>query len=190
MNRNAFLKFASLAAFALALSACSTVEEQLGLTKQPPDEFRVVTRAPLAIPPEFELRPPQPGATRPQEGTAQQQARQAVFRNTDSRSEQIQSMADQRSQGEKAFLASANAGNANPEIRQVVDRESKAIAEESESFVEALIFWRDAPPAGDVVDADAEAARLRANAALGKPSTEGETPTIERKEKAIFEDIF
>jgi len=43
-----------------------------------PDEFAVESRAPLTIPPEFELRPPQPGAPRPQEATAADQARKVI----------------------------------------------------------------------------------------------------------------
>src|SRR5690625_1857234 len=68
---------------ALALSACGdNVRRSLGLTKQSPDEFRVVSRAPLSVPPSFNLRPPAPGAQRPQEATPREEARQAVFRAT------------------------------------------------------------------------------------------------------------
>ena len=38
----------------------------------------VESRAPLTIPPEFDLRPPQPGAARPQEVTAADKARRVV----------------------------------------------------------------------------------------------------------------
>jgi hypothetical protein len=44
-----------------------------------PDEFAVQRQAPLVVPPDFALRPPQPGAPRPAEGTAAQQALQALF---------------------------------------------------------------------------------------------------------------
>ncbi len=43
-----------------------------------PDEFAVESRAPLTIPPEFNLRPPQPGAPRPQEATAADKARKVI----------------------------------------------------------------------------------------------------------------
>ena len=41
-----------------------------------------------------------------------------------------------------------------------------------------------------MIDAEAEAKRLRENSALGRPATEGKTPTIERKKKALLEGIF
>jgi uncharacterized lipoprotein len=68
----------------LLLAGCSGVQEQFSLTSTPPDEFKVTTRAPLAVPPDFSLRPPAPGQPRPQEGTATQQAKQVIFRASDS----------------------------------------------------------------------------------------------------------
>lgn len=45
-----------------------------------PDEFAVARQAPLVIPPDFALRPPQPGAPRPQDaGGPSQQALEALF---------------------------------------------------------------------------------------------------------------
>jgi hypothetical protein len=43
-----------------------------------PDEFAVETRAPLTLPPDFDLRPPQPGAPRPQDVPASEKARSAI----------------------------------------------------------------------------------------------------------------
>lgn len=50
----------------------------MGLSPSAPDEFAVESRAPLTIPPEFDLRPPQPGAPRPQEVSAAERARKAI----------------------------------------------------------------------------------------------------------------
>lgn len=47
----------------IALAGCSGgVQESLGLKKKAPDEFAVVRHAPLSLPPNFDLRPPKPGA--------------------------------------------------------------------------------------------------------------------------------
>lgn len=173
----------------LALGACEGVKDQLGLNKQSPDEFRVVSRAPLTIPPEFSLRPPRPGAPRPQEGTATQQAKTAVFRVDDQR-QGVQVSSAGRSSGESALLNAAGADEAEPNIREIVDRETLQLNDESETFIDTLVFWRDPQPTGEVVDAAAEADRLRENSALGRPVTEGETPQIERRERGIFEGVF
>ena len=49
------------------------------LTRERPDEFAVQRQAPLVVPPDFNLVPPSPGAPRPAEGTASEQALEALF---------------------------------------------------------------------------------------------------------------
>ena len=61
---------------AMSLAACATHGVS---SRDRPDEFAVQRQAPLAVPPDFSLVPPQPGAPRPAEGTAAQQALQALF---------------------------------------------------------------------------------------------------------------
>jgi hypothetical protein len=62
----------------LLMAGCSDFKKSVGLEPTLPDEFAVESRAPLTIPPDFELRPPQPGAARPQEKTADQRAKQVM----------------------------------------------------------------------------------------------------------------
>jgi DUF3035 family protein len=62
----------------LLLSGCTDFRRIVGMDRVGPDEFAVESRAPLTIPPEFDLRPPQPGAPRPQEGTAADKARKVI----------------------------------------------------------------------------------------------------------------
>lgn len=49
------------------------------LNRERPDEFAVQRQAPLVVPPDFNLVPPAPGAPRPSEGTASEQALEALF---------------------------------------------------------------------------------------------------------------
>jgi len=58
---------AGLAALGGSLAGCQSAAAALGMTKVVPDEFRVVTKAPLTVPPDYSLRPPAPGEPRPQE---------------------------------------------------------------------------------------------------------------------------
>jgi hypothetical protein len=62
----------------LLLSACTDFKRAVGIEKTSPDEFAVEQRAPLTLPPDFDLRPPAPGAPRPQEVTPSQKARTVV----------------------------------------------------------------------------------------------------------------
>ena len=49
------------------------------LNRDRPDEFAVQRQAPLVVPPDFNLNPPAPGAPRPSEGTAAEQALDVLF---------------------------------------------------------------------------------------------------------------
>lgn len=187
------------AAFVLlaGLTGCSDVKEVLGYTKQSPDEFQVYARAPLSLPPDYSLRPPAPGSPRPQEGTARDQAASAVFGDYTygtSLSPELmgQTAAVPVSSGEAALLQSAGATGIDPSIRQTITQETAALEEQNSNFVDSLIFWRKPDPAtfGTVVDPQAEQQRLQENQALGKPVTEGATPTIERKKQGLLEGIF
>ena len=46
------------------------------------------------------------------------------------------------------------------------------------------------PKPGTIIDPALEQQRLQENAALGKPVTEGETPVIIQRKKALLEGIF
>jgi hypothetical protein len=173
---------------ALGLSACDngSLRRSLGLDSRGPDEFRVVSRAPLDVPPDFGLRPPQPGAQRPNEPTVREQAKQTVFgANTPA-----VRVVEGRSAGESVLLRQAGAVDVDANIRETVNRESAQLAQADRGLTDRLIFWREPPAPGTVVDPVAEQQRLRENAALGKPATEGETPIIQRKRRGILEGIL
>lgn len=157
------------------LGGCESAKQELGLTRSPPDEFAVVKRAPLEMPPEFALRAPQPGAPRPQEQAAAEQARSALLGKAAQQAGAESGLAA----GEAALLDSANAA-ATPNIRQVVDSEAATMRRENEPVVKKLLnIGKDQKPAATIVDPEGEAARLQKNAAEGKPATEGETPVIQ-----------
>ncbi|MDE0381041.1 MAG: DUF3035 domain-containing protein [Rhodospirillales bacterium] len=177
-------------ALAATLSACEGgIGDALGLGKKAPDEFAVVRSAPLTLPPDFTLRPPRPGETGPGEAPVREQARDALLSGagdgpTDG------TTAAPTSQGEAAFVEQAGAADVDPNIRHVVDREFSGYASEDEGFVDSLMFWREEEPRGEVVDAAAEAERLRENIETGEPITGDETPTIRRRDKALLEGVF
>ncbi|MBO9714119.1 DUF3035 domain-containing protein [Sphingomonas sp.] len=85
-------------ALAASLSACG----HKGYDRARPDEFAVARQAPLVIPPDFALAPPQPGAPRPQDTTAAAQGLDALFGGSAA-----------RSPGENAVLDSAGRTSAD-----------------------------------------------------------------------------
>lgn len=187
-NLRTALAVAVLAVLASGLAACGDkTREAIGLDRPPPDEFAVLTRAPLTIPPEFGLRPPKPGAPRPQELEVKDEARKILLRSAkrDDASANVNPTS-----GEQALLGRAGAAGAESTIRREVDNESAQIAQSERRFVDKLIFWRKDEPPGQVIDATKESQRLRGNAALGSPPTSGPTPVIERRERGFLEGIF
>ncbi len=190
MTRTLTFRFCAAAGLVLSLAACEGIRDQLGYKKQSPDEFKVVSRAPLTLPPKFNLRPPEPGAPRPQVGTAAEQGERAITGNSSGNGTAAALGAGGKSAGEAALLTNAGADQTTADIRLLVNRETNQINEEGDDFINRLVFWRDPELPGTVVDPDAEAKRLRENAALGRDAGSGETPTIERRKKALFEDLF
>ena len=119
----------------LLLAACGEIREDLGLGRNPPDEFAVVERPPLSMPPDYGLSPPRPGAPRPQAVDADQQARSALF---EAGAKKTSAKAQAASGGEQALLAASGAAKADPGIRNVIDRESAQKAVASPHLVERL----------------------------------------------------
>jgi Protein of unknown function (DUF3035) len=194
------LPFLALGLFALPalLGACTVgTREALGLTKRSPDEFEVVSNAPLSMPPDYGLRPPTPGSARPQEGTVQAQAQQIVFSYPEAGLTQaripeigVGEATSAQSAGEASLLQSAGTAGIDPNIRQTVDAETLNEEAGSRQLIDAIVFWRKPEPYGTVVDPVAEQKRLQENAALGQPVTQGTVPVIERKKKGLLEGLF
>jgi hypothetical protein len=148
----------------LGLTGCESTKSALGMNKVVPDEFRIITKAPLVVPPDFALRPPSPGEPRPQELRPDSAAREALLG-------QRQSFT--RTEGEKLLASKAGGDKADPLARYVVDDEFGDLSYKDASFADKVLFWKKdpAPQAStntvlgnevNAVDADAEAARIKA----------------------------
>ena len=170
----------------LALAGCGgdDLTRTFGLTRDAPDEFTVTTRAPLSMPPTYDLKPPTPGASRPQELLQRQQAEAVLVPEVALNG----SATAASSPGQQALMAAAGPGVAG-DIRNRVDAES-ALDSGSRSFTDRLMFWRTPTAPGTVVDAQRESQRLRQNAALGQSAQGGDTPIIQRKRTGLFSSIF
>jgi hypothetical protein len=170
----------------VVLAGCSGDElsRNLGFTRDAPDEFMVTTRAPLAMPPNFALPPPQPGASRPQEISERAKAEEALVPQV-----ALGTAPAGMSPGQQALVQAAGPP-APTDIRTEVNAEADKQAKQGQGFFNSLAFWRKKPPPGIVVDPTKEAQRLRENAALGRSQNTGDTPIVQPKTPAPLEGLF
>ena len=116
------------------LGGCATgdLTRTFGLTRDPPDEYTVTTRAPLSMPPDYNLRPPRPGAPRPQEQSERDQAAAALVPQL-----ALGSPQGDASPGQAALLQETGPA-APPDIRAKVDQEANQ-AKGDEGFINNLL---------------------------------------------------
>ena len=172
----------ALFALLLPLAACSgdnNVARTFGISRDAPDEFRVTTRAPLSMPPDFTLRPPAPGESRPQEMSQRRQAEATLMPET-----ALGKGTAPMTPGQQTLLQQAGPP-APANIRTEVD----ASANVDRSLTDRLMFWKKSDRA-TVVDASKEAQRLRENAALGQSPLIGDTPIIQPKTSGFLGNLF
>ena len=188
----------------LTLTGCdsTSMADSLGMSVAAPDEFTVVTRPPLSLPPEFDLRPPAPGEA-PRGATTTEQARSLLTGQEAKAKETPNSImqpsvptavtpvisTETPSGGAAAFLKRAGAENASEDIRSQLGTDEKTPADttKAKSLLEKL---NGAAKNDPVVDAKKEAERLRNNKDAGKPATEGEVPVEKESKPSLIDKIF
>jgi hypothetical protein len=172
-----WLGFFVIALATLAMTACGgTVQERLGMSRRAPDEFQVVRRQPLVIPPEYRL--PAPGTPSP----AQQRRDVARDVQTALLGGVAAAPANGPSRGEEVLLA-AVPGTVQPGIRDLILTENTELTQLDESrFLFILDFQRRnmtaASGAVTPIDPAAEAARLEAEGASARVVTRRVGSTI------------
>lgn len=119
---------------ALAMtSGCSSLGRAAGLSASAPDEFRVVTKPPLTVPPEYNLRPPEAGETRPSELSQDRLERTLAFGAE---------RGINASASERLLVATAGAIAVSPVVRELIDYEEAGIVHKPKTFADRVLFWR------------------------------------------------
>lgn len=142
----------------IGLTACgggANVKKSLGLQPTPPDEFSVVSRAPLSVPPDYTLRPPRPGEGRPMEVSVREKTRQTVFGAADR-----VKVPEAASTTSSSIMSKLGADQTNPSLRTELDAEVRAMEKAEQPAAEKLLFWKEKEPLGKTIDPVAEQKRL------------------------------
>ena len=96
-------------------------------------------RRPHRYEPEFALRPPKPGAPRPNEQQSSDVAHSVLFQG------EAATGHTSSTRGEKLLLSDAGALDASSSIREVLNAETEKVEvteEEDRSFFDRIFFWR------------------------------------------------
>lgn len=168
----------------LSLAACDgNVKDSLGLAREAPDEFTVVSRPPLSLPPDFSLRPPEPGAP-PLASAADQQARSLITGQ-----DAAQSASAKAPTASDSFLKRLGADKADPAIRNKLtgDAATPADTSSAKTLMDKLSTSKKEEP---MVDPEKETERLKQNRDAGKPVNAGDVPEIKPKSESLIDQIF
>ncbi len=199
----------AMAASAVALGGCtsSTVKDTLGLTRAAPDEYRVVSRPPLSVPPQFSLRPPSATDMPPGQIAASSQAESLMTGSNANGSLNANTAVTPVSTGkvgkiakgkndtgvnaaDSQFLQNAGAGSANPHVRDELVEERYVKADEKDNAPWWDVFDWTADKKDPTVDAKKEATRIQQNEDEGKPVTDGKTPDVKARDTGLLGKIF
>lgn len=142
-------------------------------TGNAPNEFLVVAKPPLTVPPEYNLRPPAPGQARPQELSPEAQARVAVF-GVD--------FGQSASEGERQFIRAAGGGATERTVRSQVDFDAAQIVRKNRGFADMILNWGGTSASEPLIDPAAEAERLRAETEALATVTGGGKVVIQPKQ--------
>jgi hypothetical protein len=146
----------------ISLTACSNdVKRSLGIKKEAPDEFTVISNPPLIAPPNFELEEP---------GT---------------RTEEYSGQASPLSSVEQEILGHDVTHKNSGKVSQELDAEKKA---KDEKGMISKLFDSISSDEDQVIDPDKEKERIVANQKSGKHINEGEVKTM--NSKSTLEKIF
>jgi Protein of unknown function (DUF3035) len=188
--RSSFLLVAALGVAALPLAGCDSFNRAIGKTRVIPDEFDVVTNAPLAIPPDYALRPPRVG-NGPEQASATAQARETVFRAGDSNGDATPLPGPDKtmSPGEQDLLKQAGATNVPSDIRQTVDADPTEGVPFERSLVDKLLFWTGptTPPSDQTLNPGEETSRIRLAQSVANPASATTKPPPADAVKPTFE---
>jgi hypothetical protein len=170
LKRSALLA-ASAAASVVALGGCESVRKAVGAEKVTPDEFRVVTKAPLVVPPEYNLRPPRPGEPRKEDLIPADAKNYGDYGGSSA------------SAAEQLLVGKLAQNGSDPTVRLQIDADA-GVVQKRRGFANRILFWHE----GDTADENnptqtAAAGEIERRARLGQAATGQSKVEIGKKGK-------
>ena len=152
------------------LSACSDFRKAIGTEKSSPDEFQVVVRPSLVLPPNFSSRP-----------TAATGAQTAATVASDAQA-QASVLLGARETGASDYSDIFAFDKIVEDVRSKVDEETAGI--KCERRLPIQVLFGGLPDVGPVIDKMAEDRRIRRNRLENRSLSYGATPAIDK----VFQD--
>ncbi|MEC9078130.1 MAG: DUF3035 domain-containing protein [Pseudomonadota bacterium] len=177
----------------ILLTGCSSARDIVGLSKQSPNEFEVVTRAPLSLPPDYGLRVPVPKFSRTQEKSLRESADKLIPARGSQSTGQNFSRADRSgaiSPAEEAILGRAQAKISDQSIRAEINSDNKTISGTDKKLIEKIMFWQGTNKSGAVLDPEKESERIKGLKSDGKPISNRAVPVMERADRGLLDGLF
>ena len=147
----------------VGLSACSDFDRAIGKGKSAPDEFQVVVRPPLSLPPGFADKPADIVRKANQSGSSSEN--------------QVEKLLETGNAEKSEFTDLFDFTGVTDDIRNKIDEETYGIKLEKRLPIE--ILFGDVPDVGLVLDKMAEDFRLRKARLEGQAPTDGSTKAID-----------
>jgi len=157
VRRSKFIFF--LLPLVFITAGCDKTKEVLGLKRERPDEFQVIERPPLSMPPGYGLRPPHPGEEGKAMHSPQKEAEASLLGEE-------QSSVEGESETESELLEKAQVEKKDTEIRQKLKNET----EKPPSVGEKMAFWKNQKK-GDIIDPKEENKKYNGSELPGKSTT-------------------
>ena len=122
----------------IGLAGCGQLAQTFGYGKNPPDEFAIIRKSPLIIPPDYQLKPPLTTIEGLQPLPEQNKVRTLLTNATPPPAD------TELSEGERKLLMLAGASNSSDSIRAQIDRDGQTVVPKKDNFVERLLgFGKD-----------------------------------------------
>jgi len=186
------------------LAACSgnDVKTTLGLDRGAPDEFRVVSRPPLSVPPQFNLRPPGSPADNVAAQTPTSDQAKALITgsvpaidvtapNTPGTAVKPVAVTPPGTSAEEAFLKNVGATQADPQIRNKIVEDQIAAQQPAPEEKSWYNFWDSSTTKPDpLVNANKESQRIKTDEDSGQSVTTGDTPTVKQRDTGLLGQIL